>query len=576
MARKRAVIYCRVSGRKQEDNWSLPDQLERCVKWCERHGYEVVCVFKEVHTGAELDERPEMSKLREMMRRRDVDVLVAVVLDRLARNQNHLEVLLYDAGKYDVRIELTEEQYEDTPIGRHMRSVQSFVNELERDRIRTRTANGRNQRVSQGNMIPGKVPLYGYMWGDIKKTHYVLHPETVPIVQRIFMEAAMGKPIRGIAAGLTRDGIPNPTDQLRLDRKNPENPPRGDPWAKTTVWNILKHPAYHGQHSAFRWDISKRREVDPLSGDNISVITTQERTIGDKRVVLAHAAPPIITREIAEAVAKRMIANQEASARNNKHPELALLRGGFAKCGLCEGNLVVSWVGKTGQQTPIYRCGHARYNASGGHVCRGVTITVRKLDTAVWGKVLEKIQDPNTLEEEVRKRQASGGNRSAIIAIERRVKRLEQDQLNIRKAIIRMEGDGQDAETDDFLAGLIADGRKAAQDKAEALEEIVVLERQQHEWERVQERLQNARVWCEAVAEGHGTLSYEEKRTILFGLATIATVNAAGHKPRASLTVGPQTIELLGVGSSANGVEFSSSQNEIVSQSGCPRASRSS
>jgi len=84
------------------------------------HGYEVVCVFKEVHTGAELDERPEMSKLREMIRRRDVDVLVAVVLDRLARNQNHLEVLLYDAGKYHVRIELTEEQNEDTPIGRHM------------------------------------------------------------------------------------------------------------------------------------------------------------------------------------------------------------------------------------------------------------------------------------------------------------------------------------------------------------------------------------------------------------------------------------------------------------------------
>jgi hypothetical protein len=316
--------------------------------------------------------------------------------------------------------------------------------------------------------------------------------------------------------------------------------------------------------------------VDPLSGENISVITTQERKIGDKRVVLAHAAPPIITREIAEAVAERLAANQEASARNNKHPELALLRGGFAKCGLCEGNLVVSWVGKTGQQTPVYRCGHARYNASGGHVCRGVTITVRKLDTAVWGKVLEKIQDPSTLEGEVRKRQASGGNRSAIAALGHRVKRLEQEQLNIRKAIIRMEGDGQDAETDDFLAGLIADGRKAAQEKADALEEMAALERQQHEWERVQERLQNARVWCEAIAEGHGTLSYEEKRTILFGLATQAIVNAAGHKPRASLKVGPQTIELLGVESGANGVEFNPFQGDIMSQSGCPRASRSS
>jgi hypothetical protein len=177
---------------------------------------------------------------------------------------------------------------------------------------------------------------------------------------------------------------------------------------------------------------------------------------------------------------------------------------------------------------------------------------------------------PNTfLEEEARKRIQSGGNRDAITALIRRVKRLEQDQLNIRKAISRMEADAGDAAVDDFLAGLLADARKAAQDKLDAQEEVAALERQQHEWERVQDRLRNARVWCEAIAEGHDSLTYEGKRTVLFGLGTKVVVNAANQKPRASLKIGEQDIALLG--------EEAGTQNDaIVSLSSCPRASRSS
>jgi hypothetical protein len=414
------------------------------------------------------------------------------------------------------------------------------------------------------------VPLYGYKWADEKKSRYIWHPFTKQIVERIFMEAAMGRPIRRIAVELTRDGILTPGDQYRRDCNNPDNPPRGDAWAKSTVWNILKHPAYYGQHSAFRWEYLKRREVDTLSGENVVVNTTREREIGDKRVILADAAPPIISLEIAEAVAARLASNQAASQRNNKHPEVALLRGGFAKCGLCEGNMIVSFIGKKDQQVPTYRCGHSRYSATGANTCRGVTMSVSKLDKAVWDKVIEVLKDPEVLEREARSRIASGGNADAIEALKRRVKRLEQQQLNARKALLQIQDDG--AGMEEFRAGLIEDARKAAQDKVETQEEIQQLERQQHQWERVQERLKHARVWCDAVTHAEGTLSYEERRTVLYGLGTLVTVYPAGSRPRARLKVGDQTIELKGT----NGVEQPVLLNEIVSQSYCPRASRSS
>src|SRR5690349_17143653 len=88
----RAAIYARVSGKGQEDKYSLPEQVDLGTKYCERLGYQIAVVHREVHTGFELDQRPEMTRLREAVRRGEIDVIVAVELDRIARNQVHQSV----------------------------------------------------------------------------------------------------------------------------------------------------------------------------------------------------------------------------------------------------------------------------------------------------------------------------------------------------------------------------------------------------------------------------------------------------------------------------------------------------
>ena len=49
---KNAIIYCRVSTRKQQDNWaSLENQEKACREYCKNWSIEVVDIFTEAFTG---------------------------------------------------------------------------------------------------------------------------------------------------------------------------------------------------------------------------------------------------------------------------------------------------------------------------------------------------------------------------------------------------------------------------------------------------------------------------------------------------------------------------------------------
>src|SRR5215216_3901947 len=89
----RAAIYCRVSSTTQEENASLPTQEERALVYAVAHGYDVVNVYRDTHSGLELYTRPRLTELRQAIRRGSFDVVIAFGLDRLSRDQNHIGLL---------------------------------------------------------------------------------------------------------------------------------------------------------------------------------------------------------------------------------------------------------------------------------------------------------------------------------------------------------------------------------------------------------------------------------------------------------------------------------------------------
>jgi site-specific DNA recombinase len=207
---KRAMIYVRVSDAKQEDRYGLPTQEAACRRHAAEHGYDVVALHRDVHTGDDLFERPGLSAIREAVRSRSVDVVVCHALDRLSRHQDHRGLIFTEADYAGVAIEFVTEKLEDSPEGRLLLAVRSFQAEVERLKITERTQRGVRARAAAGKLLPGPRPLYRFQWRDTDKAAYDVDPASAPVVRRVVDDVLRGRSLRSIAASLDADGIPTP------------------------------------------------------------------------------------------------------------------------------------------------------------------------------------------------------------------------------------------------------------------------------------------------------------------------------------------------------------------------------
>jgi site-specific DNA recombinase len=201
----RVAIYCRVSTRGQEDNYSLASQLENCRRHARTNGFECpdAYTFQEVGSGFSLD-RPKLTQLREALRRGELDAVIVNSFDRWASTDKDSYRLCIDLDEGHASLEsVTQGKFEDTPTGRLVMNAYTLGRELWLEDHKERTMRGRKARVNSGKLIPGNRPAYGYLWADDNKERMIANPDTAPVVQRIFREIAGGGTARGICLQLT-------------------------------------------------------------------------------------------------------------------------------------------------------------------------------------------------------------------------------------------------------------------------------------------------------------------------------------------------------------------------------------
>jgi len=283
----RVAVYCRVSSAGQEDNSSLATQEQQCRAYAAERGWTVVGVYREVHSGAELFERPQLTALREAVRRGEADAVVAFALDRVSRNQAHLGFLLSEWDHAGVALGLVTEELVDTPEGRLLQSVRGFVAEVERMKIRERTSRGLRARVEGGKPMVGCRPPYGYRWEGEKKSRLVPDPERAAVVQWIFDAALRGESLRSTAHRLTADMVPTPTG-------------RSTTWSASAIHRMLTNPAYSGKLSAYRY--TKERGAN--GGYRVRL-----RDPGEHMVLPVGAIVPMVTPEEHRAILIRLETN---------------------------------------------------------------------------------------------------------------------------------------------------------------------------------------------------------------------------------------------------------------------------
>lgn len=200
------VGYIRVSTDSQADNTSLPEQRRKVEAYCTANDHELVAVFEEVGSGTKADTRPQFQKAIEMVTSHGADGLIAVKLDRIARNTldllNLVSNVLKPSGKALVLLDLKLDT--STPYGYMTLTVLAAMAQLERDLIYERTQGGRRVKSSRGGYAYG-APAFGQ---QVSNKELIPDDSELAIIELIRRHRKSGKSFGAIAKFLNNERIP--------------------------------------------------------------------------------------------------------------------------------------------------------------------------------------------------------------------------------------------------------------------------------------------------------------------------------------------------------------------------------
>ena len=249
---RKALIYCRVSGKKQaKDGSGLSSQEHRCRQYAEAKGYEVVAVFPDQFTGGgDFTKRPGMVALLAYMdaRPRDRFVVIFDDLKRYARDTEfHLKLRRIMSERGATR-ECLNFNFEDTPEGKFSEVISSAASELEREQMARQNVQKSKARVEQGYCVRS-VPPVGFKYIEAKGGGKVLiHDEPLASIVRDALE--------GFASGY----LQSQAEVVRYLEAQPEFPKNlpNERIRPMTVKRMLTQVLYAGYVSAPSWGISMR------------------------------------------------------------------------------------------------------------------------------------------------------------------------------------------------------------------------------------------------------------------------------------------------------------------------------
>jgi site-specific DNA recombinase len=454
----------------------------------------VTVVYREVHTGAELFERPQLTLLREAMRRGEFDILLVHALDRLSRKQTHQGLILSEAEYARVAWDSVTEDIDNSPQGQILRAVIGGMAEMERLKIAERTVRGRMARARNGKLLPGPAPLFGYRWGDATKGAYAIDETTGPIVQRVFACVAGGETIRSIAAKLTAEGIPSPRGNAK--------------WSPSTIHTMLKQPAYSGKGIAWKYATEKK------PGSNSRVVVRPEH---EHIQLPAGTVPQLIVPAMHEAVQERLRFNKQQAARHNSDPTVSLLRGGFIRCGYC--GTVLSTTRKKGLL--YYRHGTRQVDH---HGCPAVHIRLEHIDGVVWEQICALIQQPEVIEYELTRLRERDPSIADLAIVDRHLAAIERKQSGLVKRLGDLD--------DDSAALVTAELNLLSTQKRELSLERLVVEQRQNGWDSLTLQLASFEALRNRVTENLSTLPYQLRRDLLLTLGVQVRLYHSNHDPR--------------------------------------------
>ena len=180
----RAALYARVSTDSQIDKDSIPAQVDALKKYASDHNYEIQDIYVDDGvSGALLNERDELQRLLENVKKRKIDIILICKLDRWFRSVKHYMNVQEVLNQYGVPWKTIWENYETaSPAGRLMVTQMMAFAEFEAGNTALRINKTFDYKKSRHEVLSGKVP-FGY---KIENKHIVPDPEKADIARQVF------------------------------------------------------------------------------------------------------------------------------------------------------------------------------------------------------------------------------------------------------------------------------------------------------------------------------------------------------------------------------------------------------
>jgi site-specific DNA recombinase len=330
---KRAVIYLRVSGKKQDTMTQLID----CREYCEVHNLEIVEEIPDKISGnSSVIERSGGARVYELLRNKTADLVLLWKIDRVTRDEDITEYMVFkrDVKRIGAELHFCDiGRTSDDPMGAISEFSQAAGAAKERLNIIERTSKGRRKKFNYEKrlVLNGEAPFGYHKIGIQREAQLVIDDVESAIVRDVFRWYV--------------------TDRLDL-------------------WEILKRVSASGT--------KPRRTVVWNKRKMIQILHYQEYkgTFKYSGQTMVKPELTIIDSDTWESAQMFLKGNQWLHDKTGKY-----LMAGRVKC-TCDHTLT----GSSADKLHYYRCHQGwSYPPGSEQRCKQARIRVEKIDKTVWG-----------------------------------------------------------------------------------------------------------------------------------------------------------------------------------------------
>jgi site-specific DNA recombinase len=492
----RAAIYARVSSDQQAEAGTIASQIAALEGRLQRDGLRLdpeLRFLDEGYSGSTLV-RPALEGLRDAAANGAVDRLYVHSPDRLARKYAYQVLLVDEFQRCGVELIFLNRELGRSPEDDLLLQVQGMVAEYERAKILERSRRGKLHAARRGSVNVLAGAPYGYRYisklegGGVARYEVIL--EEARVVRQMFEWVGRERcSIGEVCRRLQRQGVPSAKGKER--------------WDRTTVWGILKNPAYRGtaefgktRAGALRPRLRSPRGKPEQPRRAYSLYASESGGV-------PIAVPALVSEELFASVAEQLAENRQRG-RQRRRGARYLLQGLVVcqHCGYAFYGKPVSPAASRGKRRyTYYRCiGTDGYRFGGQKVCTNKHVRTDVLEEAVWKDVCALLNDPEKVAAEYRRRLSGKDNKGDAKSIDSLAKLIQKVKRGIAR-LIDAYGEGL-LNKEEFeprirgarerLARLQADAQAQADAAAEEQELRLVIGQLQEFAERVQSGLHEA------------------------------------------------------------------------------------